>query len=89
MKKLKFTAIAFVALFMVANLASCSKTDEEKDAEKLVEYIVNDKLEDHEEFLDDIKDEYFKKGKIDEDFYEALEEAAASEDAILRTLRAL
>ncbi len=85
MKNIKFIALAFAVLFTTASLASCSQTKEERDAEKLVKYVKDDKEEKAREFVNKLERKYKDEDDAIE-FFKALEKEAASEDVLLKTI---
>lgn len=87
MKKIKFLAIALVSLFIATNLASCSKTNEEKDAEKIVELIKEGKYDRANEELEELEDKYFEDGRDSKKakaLIKALDEELCDENAVIR-----
>lgn len=89
MKRIKFLAIALVTLFIATNLASCSKSNEEKDAEKIVEFIKQGKYDRANEEFEELEDKYFEDGedsKKAKAFIKALDEELCDENAVIRAL---
>lgn len=90
MKRIKFLAIAFASLFITANLTSCSKTDEEKDAEELIEEIKDGGDKSAQKTANRIIKKYYDEedglnSKEFKQFLEALDEEAADEGVVIKT----